>query len=412
MIRRNFIKKTGSFGIGTSFAFTAALPAPIPARDDRSYWLAEMNRIASPVLNHLAKGTLKKEMPVEAAKGQEADRKEVTYLEAFGRTLTGIAPWLALKEVSGEEKALQDKYIRLSRQAMQQAVTPDAADYMNFTKGSQPLVDAAFLAHALLKAPDVLYHPLDADIKRNLLIALRSTRVITPGYNNWLLFSAMIEAFFLSVGEEWDAMRVDLSLKKHGEWYLGDGTYGDGEEFHWDYYNSFVIQPFLLDIVDVIAAKTGKYTDFKSSLLKIARRYADIQERLIAPDGSYPAIGRSIAYRFGAFQLLAQMALRQQLPPSIEPAQVRSGLTAVIKKVLAAPGTFDKNGWLKIGLYGSQPALGEGYISTGSLYLCSAVFLPLGLPASDLFWSGPARPWTSKRIWSGENLTADSALKG
>ena len=49
-------------------------------------------------------------------------------------------------------------------------------------------------------------------------------------------------------------------------------------------------------------------------ILERARRYAAILERLIAPDGSFPAIGRSLAYRCGAFHLLAALALRRQLP--------------------------------------------------------------------------------------------------
>ncbi|MCX6950687.1 MAG: DUF2264 domain-containing protein [Verrucomicrobia bacterium] len=73
--------------------------------------------------------------------------------------------------------------------------------------------------------------------------------------------------------------------------------------------------------------------------------------------------------------------------------------------------TFDAAGWLRIGVSGSQPGLGETYISTGSLYLCSAAFLPLGLPASDPFWSAPAAKTTWQKIWSGENLPADHAIK-
>jgi hypothetical protein len=55
--------------------------------------------------------------------------------------------------------------------------------------------------------------------------------------------------------------------------------------------------------------------------------------------------------------------------------------------------------------------LGEPYISTGSLYLCSAALLPLGLPASDPFWSAPPAPTTWQKIWSGVNLPADHAVK-
>jgi hypothetical protein len=78
--------------------------------------------------------------------------------------------------------------------------------------------------------------------------------------------------------------------------------------------------------------------------------------------------------------------------------------------MLDAPGVFDEKGWLRIGFYGHQPSIAEPYISTGSSYLCSAAFLPLGLPATDPFWSGPPKPWTSKGVWSGEQVGLDHAL--
>jgi hypothetical protein len=53
----------------------------------------------------------------------------------------------------------------------------------------------------------------------------------------------------------------------------------------------------------------------------------------------------------------------------------------------------------------------ERYICRGSLYLCCAVFLPLGLPAGDPFWSAPAADWTSKRAWAGQDLPPDHALE-
>ncbi len=128
-------------------------------------------------------------------------------------------------------------------------------------------------------------------------------------------------------------------------------------------------------------------------------RYAEIQERSIAPDGSYPAIGRSIAYRCGAFQGLAMAAQRRMLPASIAPAQARVALGRVIQRTLDQPGTFDERGWLQIGLAGHQPAL------------CSVALLPLGLPPADPFWSTPPQRTSWEKLWSGENLPADHALK-
>jgi hypothetical protein len=91
------------------------------------------------------------------------------------------------------------------------------------------------------------------------------------------------------------------------------------------------------------------------------------------------------------------------------PGQVRGALTAVIRRTMDAPDTFDADGWLRIGFCGHQPQIGESYISTGSLYLCSVALLPLGLPATDDFWSAPAEPWTSVKAWSGQGFRSDQA---
>ena len=79
--------------------------------------------------------------------------------------------------------------------------------------------------------------------------------------------------------------------------------------------------------------------------------------------------------------------------------------------MVEAPGTFDGNGWLRVGVAGYQPAVRETYISTGSLYLCLVGLLHLGLPATDPFWTAPASDWTQKRLWSGQDVRADHAAK-
>jgi hypothetical protein len=192
---------------------------------------------------------------------------------------------------------------------------------------------------------------------------------------------------------------------------VGDGLYSDGMNYAYDYYNSIVIHPYLATIVSEINVKDKTYNWYTGNLDKITKRYAEILERLINTDGSYPASGRSITYRAGVFHHLADISLRKKLPASLKGAQVRGALTAIIKKTLESPSTFTTDGWLNIGLYGAQPGLGEGYINTGSLYLCANVFLPLGLPETDEFWSAPAEPWTSVKIWTGQDVPADHAME-
>jgi hypothetical protein len=402
MDRRDFLKSTGAL----SAASVIQVP-PAPA-SDRDHWVAVLTRLAEPVLGNLAAGTLKARMPVEQA--ANADRRSVTHLEALGRLLAGIAPWLELAASSDSEGRLRARLIDLARRGVANAVDPGSPDFLNFTTERQPLVDAAFLAEGILRAPTALCDGLDAGTRRRLIAALESTRAILPGFNNWLLFTATVEAGLKRLGAGWDRTRVDYALRQHEQWYKGDGIYGDGPDFHWDYYNSFVIQPMLLDVLAECGDESPAWKDLRSRVDQRAKRYAAVQERQIAPDGSFVPIGRSIAYRCGAFHLLAQSALRHALPDGVSPGQVRSALTAVIRRTIDAPATFDANGWLTIGLCGHQPGIGETYISTGSLYLCAVALLPLGLPASDPFWSAAAEPWTAARAWSGKPFQIDKAL--
>jgi hypothetical protein len=413
--RREFLRSATALSIasvvGMPAIHSAAQTVTVPTSEstDRNYWLKVLEKVATPVLENLSRRELKKNMPVEA--DNPTDRAKYTHLEAFGRLLAGIAPWLAVTGIDDPEKARQKNTADLARQSLDAATDPHSPDFMNFFHGGQPVVDAAFLAQGILRAPSVLWEPLEPRVKQQVIDALKSSRKIpTPTSNNWVMFAAMVETVLQMMGEETIPERLENCVHRMLGWYEGDGVYGDGSVFHWDYYNSFVIHPMLLDVLNVLKQKDNQFEALYNTELARARRYAQIQERLIAPDGTFPSIGRSTTYRFGAFQLLAQIALMKQLPRPVKPAQARCAMTAVIRKMIEAPGTFDESGWLRIGFCGHQPSLAEGYISTGSLYLCAVALLPLGLPQDDEFWSGPAMPWTSQQIWSGQSLSADHAI--
>lgn len=378
----------------------------ITGLEQRTQLVTSLTLIADPVLESLSKDQLKKLMPVESAAGEEKGRREVTYLEAFGRLLAGMAPWLELGPDDTNEGKLRKKYIELALKSIHHATNPSSADYMNFNKGKQPLVDAAFLAQALLRAPNQLWRNLDTQTQQNVIRELKSSRTITPYFSNWLLFSATVEAALEKFDKSGDMLRIDYAIKQHLQWYKGDGVYGDGPNYHADYYNSFVIQPMMLDIL--------MHVNYDNRTLELtkkrASRYAETQERMISPEGTYPPIGRSLAYRFGAFQSLSQITLLKLLPTHVKPQQVRAALYTMIKKQIAAPGTFDKNGWLQIGFFGHQPNIGETYISTGSLYLCSMAFLILGLPETDEIWTDVNDEWTQLKIWNGKPIQIDKSI--
>jgi len=180
--------------------------------DKRKYLITGMLKIADPVLNALSKNELKQKMPVEA---KTADRQNYTYLEAFGRLLSGMSSWLELGADNTDEGKLRGKYIQLARVCLHNTTNPSSPDFMNFNKGGQPLVDAAFLAQALLRAPQQLWQSLDAQTKQNIINALKSSRVIKPGQNNWLLFSAMVEAALLKFDRQCDTSKINYAIRMH-----------------------------------------------------------------------------------------------------------------------------------------------------------------------------------------------------
>ena len=288
MHRRELLRTFGASAPLTLLRSNQAAAQQINGSADRAYWVDVTRRLAEPVLTNLAAGTLTTRMPVEQAAG--AKRESVTHLEALGRLVAGIAPWLELTADDGEEARLRNRYADLTRRAIEHATDPKFPDFLNFTRERQPLVDAAFLAQGLLRAPRALAGSLDWPTTRNLIAALVSTRPIVPGFNNWLLFSATVEAALAKLGAPWDRMRVDYALRQHEQWYKGDGAYGDGPEFHWDYYNSFVIHPMLIDVLGAVGDEVPAWKAMAARMEARAARYAAVLERLIGPDGTFPPL--------------------------------------------------------------------------------------------------------------------------
>lgn len=377
-------------------------------QQDRELWVQYLIKVADPVLRNTAEGTLKANMPYEAHPGR--DTRAFSYLEAFGRTICGVAPWLESDE---DDLGLKQEYREMARKALANAVNPDSPDYMEFSHKRQPLVDAAYLAQGMLRAPKQLWEESPREVRDNLIAALMLTRKIKPGENNWLLFASMVEAAILEFTGECDVDRMLYGVNRFkNDWYKGDSFYGDGKDFHMDYYNSYVIHPMLMDVLKVMKKFNIEGWEFIEVETVRHARYAEILERMVAPDGSYPVLGRSIsACRCGTFQVLSQAALLGNLPETVSPGQARSALTAVIDRQLENPDNFDENGWLRIGFAGHQPEMGETYVNTGSLYHCTTAFVALGLPADDPFWTEPYAPWTGRKVWAGEKVAGDHAIK-
>lgn len=380
---------------------------------DRAVWVDQMLKIVAPVVTNLEAGTLRANIP----RHDGNKTAPFTELEAFGRVMTGFAPWFELPDDDTLEGRLRAEWRPRLLRAIGNAVDPQSPDFLVFAakdpvRERQPLVDAAFFAQGLLRARKGVWEKLPEKTRRQTIDALVSSRATQPWENNWLLFAGEIEAFLLEVTGSCDTNRLRMGVDKFAhEWYAGDGYYSDGPHLAFDGYNSFVIHPMFWEIAQTMARHGIKYGKGYLELgRKRLRRFADLQERMISPEGTFPMAGRSICYRFGALQGLA---LAATLGPDFHPASdgaIRAAMTAVLRRQMH-PRNFRPDGWLEIGFNGAQPELAERYIGYGSVYLCTAFFLPLSLPPDAPFWTADEEPWTCKAGWDGQPVRIDHAFK-
>jgi hypothetical protein len=418
MKRRNFLKTASVVSLAAGLSPNVVLGETMDSKaakpsDDRAYWIQLLDKIAEPVLSNMSRGELQKNMKVEFSPVWDNRERKVAYMEAFGRLIAGLAPAVSLPDDDSKESKIRATWRAQIQQSTAHAVDPKSPDYLHWgdNKTRQPLVDAAYIAQALLTAPEALWTPLDKATKDRVIYEFKKIRQIAPYNNNWVLFAATIESFLLFAGEEIDASRIDPAIETINRWYVGDGWYKDGEKFHFDHYNGYVIHPMMTEVLRVNVAKGRKDKALYETAYKRMQRYAAQQERFISPEGTYPVVGRSSTYRAGAFQPLAKIALDDKLPPEIAPAQVRSALTAVMKR-LFIDSTFTKEGWLNLGLVGNQQSgITDVYTNTGSLYITSLAFLPLGLPATHRFWADPFTEWTQLKAWGGKPFARDHAIE-
>lgn len=397
-------------------------------KSDREKWVDLMYQMAEPIMHNMAEGKLQQVMDttggnknLELSPTWDKRDKKVSYMEAFGRMLAGLAPWLSLPDDDTAEGAKRKQMREWTRQALINAVDPKSPDRLGWENGGQTLVDAAYIVEGLYRGYDSLWVPLPDATKKLYIKELQALRRYDPPYTNWLLFVGMEESFLMYVGAQYDPYRIKMALAKAEEWYIGDGWYSDGPSFAFDYYNSYVIQPMYQECLEMISARkpNSSYLVFgknniqsgpKNRLAEVKKRqqkYAVILERLISPEGTFPVFGRSIPYRMATLHSLALVAWRKQLPKELHEGQVRAALCAVADRMFGRANNFNEGGFLTIGFVGNHPNVADWYTNNGSLYITSLGFLPLGLPANDSFWTAPAEKWTSKKAWEGDDFPKD-----
>lgn len=356
---------------------------------DYDAWLSRLYKLAHPVLMRCANRTLLDFFPPKPA------------IECICRTVLGVSPLFSFADAHPLAFELRS----LATESLNTVFENDAYGWTRC--GPQLMVEMALLCLAFTRFPR-LWDAMMPRAQSDCLRIMTHAASYTPYNNNWILFHCMIDVF-LNARSTSKRSLVDCAAqlrKFDAEWYAGDGWYKDGPHFRMDYYNSFVIVPFLVDLSRMLDSQLHAKT------LRCLQRQSEFLERLISPEGTFPLFGRSMVYRAGAFHALCYAVYLENLPAGLSNGSVRRALSKVLETMFDDDANFDSNGFLRLGFRGMQPELADTYSNVGSVYYALLAFLPLGLMQTAAFWTEEDAMYTQERAWKGLRIDRDAAFTG
>ncbi len=388
----------------------------------RAQWLSILLSIVNPVINGFVNKNIKSVFPIHFSahlpkNDKKRNHKEIVFIELFCRTLLGIS-MLFQSEESIHKDHLTDLFNNTI--FMINTVFSNYLDFYHSSIDHQIIVEMANCALAFIRAPH-LWNSLHPLIKNNILnIMYYSITKFKPHMNNWLLFEALIEIFLYKNNKIKVLNKTLFNLRIIESLYVGDGWYKDGAIFHMDFYNSYVILPFLITIYNELYIINYQNQNivyknlYNKTLLKIQRQ-SEFLERLIGPDGSFPIFGRSAVYRTAIFHALVTNVYISELPNTLSYGQVRAGLNAVIQNMFQNKKIkiVDEYGFLTYGFSGFQPEMADEYSNSGSIYFALLIFMPLGLDENHIFWSSDTKciqDWSQKKLYNGNSINRDKSI--
>ncbi len=372
-------------------------------------WLNILLQITTPIINGFVNKNIKNIFPTHFPKSNPNPNKENVFIELFCRTILGIS--FLFQNIDFIKENNLETFFYNTLIAIENAFS----GYLEFNKiGNQLMVEMALLLYAFTKTP-FLWNSLNDNVKKIIFnISSYSISQYKPHPNNWLLFEAIIE-IFLYKNYNKKLNKTLINLQNIERLYIGDSWYKDGSIFHMDFYNSYIILPFLLTIYNelyLLFNKSQTYKVLYNKTLEKIQRHSEFLERLIGENGSFPIFGRSAIYRTAIFHALLQTAYIKELPQTLSYGQVREGINAVINNIFNNNNIqiFDEHGFLTYGFSGFQPEMADGYSNSGSTYFALLIFMPLGLNKNHIFWNDDYKEWSQKKLYNGKSINCDKAI--
>ncbi|GLZ77779.1 hypothetical protein Afil01_25860 [Actinorhabdospora filicis] len=254
------------------------------------------------------------------------------------------------------------------------------------TGKTQPIVEAAGIAYALHISRAQIWDRLKPAERDQIADWLSHHARRIAWANNWLLFTAVIEAFLASAGYDTSAYDGRANVRRVESWYTGQGWYTDGSRRNFDYYNAWVIHPLLWAIHDMLPARDPDAAWLWENRLG---RYLESYGHLFGGNGSPLIQGRSIIYRTATLApiWLGQLTGRTPLSPGASRRLASGTLKHFVDHGVGVDGP------LSLGWHADQYLdVTQPYSGPGSPYWAGIGFHGLALPADHPVWTAVEEP--------------------
>lgn len=300
-------------------------------------------------------------------------------LEGFARPLWGLAPWAAGGGIFN--------HWDLYRQGLTHGTDPNHPEYWGTPQGTdQRLVEMAAVGFALRLIPHLLWDPLTAAAKKNLVNYLNYAREIPPVNNNWKFFRSLIDLGLEEIGVSVDAQVTDQYFSAIHSFYLGNGWYSDGKARRLDHYLGFSLHFYGLLYATLKRGDSQTCAIFRERAGLFARDFT----HWFASDGGALAFGRSLTYRFAAAAFWGATGFAGV--DVFTQGDYKGKYLRHLRWWSQLP-IADRDGVLSVGYGYSNLLMSEAYNSCASPYWAFKAFLPLALTANHSFWASEETPF-------------------
>lgn len=301
-------------------------------------------------------------------------------MEAFSRPLWGLVPFWA-------GGGAEDDFAALYRRGLVNGTNPDHPDYWGgFRRCDQKYVEMAALSYALLFAPDKVWTLISDAEKAQIARWLNGINEFDVADNNWQFFRILVNVALKKAGQPYDAEKLEKSLNRIEDFYLGDGWYQDGLTAQKDYYIPFALHFYSL--VYVLAMEnedSDRCRRYRARAAEFAKQFV----YWFSEEGPALPYGRSLTYRFAqaAFWSIAAVTGLD----GFTPGQVKGILFRHLNWWMQQP-IFDNCGILTIGYRYPNLHMAESYNAPGSPYWSLKAFAFLMIPDDAPFWQAEIEP--------------------